>query len=312
MTSSAIVAIVAAFVATVAAAGVVHLLRRTRAATRTFEEEVERARARFDDVVAREIEERALELEQALKLARAEALSAHTEEERRITDERRRDVVERERDASARLMAALTEAERRVAERLSTWTADLGQLQESLAAELAHLTQRIAKLAADGEARIVEEGERLDTAMEEHRTLIARLREELDRTAQEVARTASAELEQHAADRRRALQEAAERMRRREQELQAEIDHELAEATQRIGTQLGDVEHRQVEQLRRVVSREAARYVEAAAQQFDATFRTMREEAAKRLGRELDLAVERFSREAEGVIAERVEHLSNL
>ena len=35
--------------------------------------------------------------------------------------------------------------------------------------------------------------------------------------------------------------------------------------------------------------------------------RTAREEAARRLGRELDLAVERFAREAESVLAERVE-----
>src|SRR5207253_1901082 len=85
------------------------------AATRTFEQEIERAKARFDDIVAHEIEQRGIELEQALKIARAEALSAHVEEERRITEERRRDVAERERDASARLLATLTESEARAA-----------------------------------------------------------------------------------------------------------------------------------------------------------------------------------------------------
>ena len=74
-------------------------------------------------------------------------------------------------------------------------------------------------------------------------------------------------------------------------------------------SQLGDVEHRQLEQLRRTVSREATGYAEAAAQQFDTTIRAAREDAARRLGRELDLAVERFAREAEGVLAERVEHV---
>ena len=63
-------------------------------------------------------------------------------------------------------------------------------------------------------------------------------------------------------------------------------------------------------ELRRTVAREAARHAEAAAQQFEVTFRTAREEAAKRLGRELDLAVERFAREAEGVLGERIEHLA--
>jgi DNA anti-recombination protein RmuC len=164
--------------------------------------------------------------------------------------------------------------------------------------------------ASDAEAKINDEAERLQGAIDEHRALIGRLREELDRAAQEVAKTANAELEQHAADRRRALQEVAERLRRREQELQQQIDHEHAEVTQRIGAQLGDVEHRQIEQLRRTVSREATRHAEAAAQQFDGTFRTAREEAAKRLGRELDLAIERFAREAEGLLAERIEHLT--
>ena len=75
--------------------------------------------------------------------------------------------------------------------------------------------------------------------------------------------------------------------------------------------QLGDVEHRQLEQLRRTVSREATGYAEAAAQQFDITIRAAREDAARRLGRELDLAVERFAREAEGVLAERVESVAD-
>jgi hypothetical protein len=105
------------------------------------------------------------------------------------------------------------------------------------------------------------------------------------------------------------LQELADRLRVREGELQELIEREQAEAMQRVAVQLGDVEHRQLEQLRRTVSREATGYAEAAAQQFDTTIRAAREEAARRLGRELDLAVERFAREAEGVLAERVEHV---
>jgi uncharacterized protein YukE len=159
------------------------------------------------------------------------------------------------------------------------------------------------------EAKIADEAERSQAAIDEQRELIARLRDDLARQAQQVVRDAAAELEQHAAERRRALQEVAERLRRREQDLQEQIEHELTEAMQRISSHLGDVEHRQLEQLRRVVSREAGRYSEAAAQQFDATFRSAREEAARRLGRELDLAIDRFIREAEGVLSERIEHL---
>jgi len=308
--ATAIVALIAALVAVLAAGVTVYLLRRAQARTRTLEEELERGKAMFDATVAREAEQRSNELAQTLKLARAESLSILVEEERRITDERRRDVAERERDASARLLRALAEAERRVDERLSIWVADLGQLQESLAAELAGIPQRVAQVSADAEAKVTAEAERLQAAIDEHRALIARLRQELDRTAQDVAQTANAELEQHAADRRRALQEVADRLRRREHELQQEIERELQEASQRIGVQIGDIEQRQIEQLRRAVAREAARHAEAAAQQFEASFRTAREEAAKRLGRELDLAVERFARDAENVLAERIEHLA--
>ena len=296
--------------AVLAAAATAYLLRHAQARTRTLDEELERGKAMFEATVAREAEQRNTELAQTLKLARAESLSLLVEEERRITEERRRDVAERERDASVRLLQALAEAERRVDERLSIWVADLGQLQESLAAELAGIPQRVGQVSADAEAKINDEAERLQSAIDEHRALIGRLREELDRAAQDVARTANAELEQHAADRRRALQEVADRLRRREHELQQEIERELTEATHRIGSQIGDIEQRQIEQLRRAVAREATRHAEAAAQQFEVTFRTAREQAAKRLGRELDLAVERFAREAEDVLAERIEHLA--
>jgi hypothetical protein len=308
----AIVALVAALVAALAAGATVYLLLRERERARTLEEELERGKAVFEQVVAQEAEQRATELEQTLKLARAESLAHLVEEERRITDERRRDVAERERDASARLILAVTEAERRVDERLKLWAADLGQLQESLAAEITTIGQRLAQVSAESETKVAAEADRLQSAMDEHRALIGRLREELDRTAHEVARTATADLEQHSAERRRALHEVADRLRRRERELQEQIEHELAEVSQRIGTQLADVEHRQVEHLRRTVAREATRHAEAAAQQFDTTFRNAREEAAKRLGRELDLAVERFARDAEGVLAERIEHLAEV
>jgi hypothetical protein len=74
---------------------------------------------------------------------------------------------------------------------------------------------------------------------------------------------------------------------------------------------LGDVERRQVEALGRVVERAAARFSVAASHQLVAAFRSAREEAARRLGRELELAVERFAREAEVVLQERVSQVSD-
>jgi hypothetical protein len=283
---------------------------RFRGNDRTPEDELERAKARFDEVVTAEIEQRAADLQQVLALARAESLTALVNEERRITEERRRDVAERERDASAKLAETLNEAQRRVEERLAGWATDLQELQESLAGELARIGQRATVFTSEAESKLVEEAERLQGVVDEHRALIGKLRTDLERAAQEVATAASADLEQHAVDRRRALHEVADRMRHRERDLQEQIERELAEAAQRIAAQFGDVEHRQLEQLRRVVAREATRYAEAASQQIEVTIRTAREEAAKRLGRELDLAVERFAREAEGVLAERVEHLA--
>jgi hypothetical protein len=76
----------------------------------------------------------------------------------------------------------------------------------------------------------------------------------------------------------------------------------------RIELAFADVERRQVEKLQRVVAREAERFAEAAAQQFDVTLRTAREEAAARLSREMERAAETFMRQAEGVFAERLSH----
>jgi type IV secretory pathway VirB4 component len=103
----------------------------------------------------------------------------------------------------------------------------------------------------------------------------------------------------------------ADRLRKRERDLQELVEREGNEATQRIQIALGDIERRQVEQLQRIVSRETTRYAESASIQFDSTIKSAREEAARRLSRELDLAVERFSREAEGVLTERLNHVSD-
>jgi hypothetical protein len=307
MTAAVVVAVVAAVVAVAAAAATLVLLKRARARARTLEREIERGKTRFDEVVAQEAEIRAVELEQALAFARAQALSVLAAEERRITEERRRDVAEREREATTKLTAALAEAQRSVEQRFADWGSDLIQLQQSLAGELERIGQRQQQLTAGVEAKIADEAERLQAALDEHRALIGKVREDLERATQEVARAADAVLETHAAERRRALHEVAERLRRRERELQEQIDHEQAEATQRVATQLQDVERRQLEQVRRAVARDGQHAAEAASQQFEATIRAAREEAARRLGRELDLAVDRFTREAESVLAERVD-----
>ncbi len=301
-------AIAAAVVACIAAAIAITAYVRMRGTMRTLDEEIERGKARFDAVLAQESEVRAAELEQNLALARSHALSVLAEEERRITDERRRDVAERERDATSKLSAALTDAQRAVEQRFVDW----GIRCDGAPAGPHHRARagRSAPAAARGRDRGQDRLRRptqLEGSLEEHRNRIAKMREDLDRAAQEVAAAFAAELETHSAERRRALQEVAERLRRRERELQDQIDHEQAEATQRVALQLQDVERRQLEQLKRVLSRETQHAAEAAATQFDETIRASREDAARRLARELELSIERFAREAEGAIAERVE-----
>jgi hypothetical protein len=307
MTIAAIVAIVCAVIAGAAAALAGSYASRARNRMRSLEQEIERGRARFDEVVAHEADVRATELAETLALARSQALSVLAEEERRITDERRRDVGERERDATTKLIGALADAQRAVEQRFADWGTDVTMLQQGLTTELERIAQRQQHLIATSDAKITKESERLESAFEEHRARVAKVRDELERAVTDIATAVSAELESHAAERRRALQEVAERLRKRERELQEQIEREQAEATLRVAGQLEDVERRQLEQVRRVVARESQHAAEAAATQFDNTIKAAREEAARRLARELELAVERFAREAETVLAERVE-----
>jgi hypothetical protein len=298
-------------VAVAALLGSIVVFRNVREQQHQLEREVDRGKAEFDRVVAHELEQRTEELSNILARSRADTMSLLAEEERRIAEERRRDVAERERDASARLGEQLVAVQRTVEQRLGDWNNDVAKLQEGLADELKRLEGKQRQLMSEIESRIGQDAEGLQSQIEEQRQLIARLRTELAAAAKNVTQQAATELEQHAAERRRALQDVAERLRKRERDLQEIVEREGNDATQRIQLAFSDIERRQVEQLQRLVTRETTRYSEAASQQFDTAIRTAREEAARRLSRELDLAVERFAREAEGVLAERLNHVSD-
>jgi hypothetical protein len=286
-------------------------LRRLLARIRGIDGALDRAKTELDALVAHEVVTRAAELEHTLARARADSISQLVEEERRIADERRREVAEREREATAKLSATLTGVRQRLEERLTTWADDLERSQQGLSEELTRLADRQRLRMKEIEAKIERDTETLQATADEQKALAARLREELERTAQGVVTAASSELETHAAERRRALHEVAERLRKRERDLNEMIDRESANAAERIQVSLVDVERRQVEQLQRVLQRESARYAEAGSEQFDQQIRVAREDAAKRLGRELELAVERFTREAQQVLAERMAHVGN-
>jgi hypothetical protein len=311
VTAAAIVALAAAALAVAALAASLVVLRKVRAHQGLLDREIERGKAVFEQVVAEESERRAEELEATLARARADSISQLAEEERRIAEERRRDVAERERDATARLREQLVQAQAAVEQRLGDWQSDVEKLQEGLTDELKRIEAKQRHLMAEVESKIGQDADAVKGDIDEQRVLISRLRDDLKRAAEEVTQQASAELEQHAVERRHALHEIADRLRRRERDLQELVDREANDAAQRIQIALGDIERRQVEQLQRIVSRETTRYSEAAALAFDNTSKAAREEAARRLSRELDLSVERFAREAEGVLTERLNALTD-
>jgi hypothetical protein len=306
VTAAAIVAVVAAGLAGIALIACVLVLRKVKSHERLLDRTIERGRAAFDEVVTQEIERRASELEMTLARARADSISQLVDEERRIAEERRRDVAERERDATGRLGEQLMQAQAAVDQRLMDWQSDVEKLKQGLDEELKRIEARQRQLMADVESKIGQDAEALNADIEEQRNVIGRMRADLKRAADEVAQQANTELDQHAAERRHALHDVADRLRRRERDLQELVEREGNEAVQRIQLALGDIERRHVEQLQRTVSRDTTRYAEAAALSFDTAIKAAREEAARRLSRELDLSVERFSREAEGVLTERL------
>ncbi len=281
-------------------------LHRALERVRRIDLELDRQRAVLDDLVEHEVQTRAAELEHILARARADSISQLVEEERRIAEERRRDVAEREREASAKLSETVTEARARLESRLVTWADDLERSQQALAEELARLAERQRARMGEIEAAIARDGDSLQAAADEQKAVVVRLRQELEQSAQAVVEAAANDLEQHAAERRRALHDVAERLRKRERDLTEQIEREEANIVERVHASLGEVERRQIEGLERVVSRASVRFSEAAAEQFDGQIRSAREDAARRLGRELDLAVQRFSREAEQVLAEKM------
>ncbi len=61
----------------------------------------------------------------------------------------------------------------------------------------------------------------------------------------------------------------------------------------------------------RLVERASATYSDEATQQFANLVKSSREDAAKRLTRELEKSVELFAREAEAVLAERLAHVGD-
>ena len=276
-----------------------------RAAGRV-DEQLARAQSRLHSLVAREAEERTAELERLLARARADSASLLMEQERKIAEERRAAAAERSRAAVDELGEGLVKAQRQVESRFHAWNDDLERAQNAIVDQLALLAQRQKQLISEAEARIAADAERLEAESEQQRAGLVRLRDDLARATQETVTSGTSELEGFGSERRRALDELNERMRRRERQLAEVIEREEAEAMRRIQAGFADVERKQVEQLERILGRATTSYSDAAAQQFADTVRGTREAAATRLSRELDRSVQMFVREAQKVLGERL------
>lgn len=286
-------------------------LQRLVAQAQRVDERLVEAERQLDSVVTREVAARAADLERTLARARADSLSKLSAEERRIGEERRLALAERERRAGAELNEALVKVERRVAHRLAELNADLERTEQGLVSQLKTLAERQRQLMGQAESRLALDTERLDAASEEQRERLSTLEAQFARTADEIAASAQEQLEGHERDRRRALQEVAERLRQRELELRERVAAEEAEAMQRIQAGFGDIERRQLDQLRRVVERTSESFSDAISKQFADSIRAARDDAAQRLARELDRAVEHFTKQAQGVLAERLAHVAD-
>jgi hypothetical protein len=255
--------------------------------------------------------EGAAELVRTLARARADSVSLLAEEERRIAEERRTEFAEQERATANALTAALTATQQQVEQRLSDWALDLDRAAEATKERITDLTEQQKRLLADVDARMTADAERFTADSEEQRTTLTRLRGELDKSLEDTLAAAGSEIDAHAAERRRAVHELEERMRRRERELTEQIEREESESVQRIRASFADVERRQLETMERLFERAASTYSDEATQQFAALIKTGREDAARRLARELERSVEVFAREAEAVLAERLAHVGD-
>jgi len=286
-------------------------LRSGLARSRRVNEDLNVAETALRDLVERETAKRADELERTLARARADSSSRLAEEDRKLADARLSELNQRERRLAAELGETVALVERRVEQRLSEWAGDLDRMQQGLTTRLGELAQRQRDAVAEAQARLEADTQQLKSASEDQRAILAKLRQEFERAAEEAGTAARREVEVHESERRRALHEVSERLRQRERDLRERIAAEETEAVRRIQSGFADVERRQIDQLSRIVDRTANRLSEAAVEQFSTTVKAAREDAAKRLSRELDRAVAQFAHDAQSVLAERLAQVSD-
>ena len=271
--------------------------RRARAAAAVSDQLVDDARRAIREAVAVETAAHNEEIRRVLARERAETASLLAAEERRLAEERRIAFEVRERDTAERLSGELARGERRLEERLRGFSEDLERAQRHLEEQLARLQQRNQQAIADVEARLEAEASELGSTADEQKKTVVRLREELERAAGQAVTEALDELEAQTLDRRRAIEEITERLRAREAAVADSIEKAESDVRARLDVALVEWERRQSDRLERVTEREVEHHVQLAMLALDERLREAREEAATRLKRELDRAVEILARE---------------
>ena len=184
----------------------------------TDDQLVAEAQQRLQAIVDAEADQREAELQRTLSVARAETSALLAHEHRRLGEERRDELVRVEQRILTELSGRLIGAQKEIEGKLTAWAQDLERIREGLATQLARLEQRQRQLMSDAESRFATETERLVSDTEEHRTALTRVRQDMERQIKDAVETAANELETHAAERRRALHEVADRLRNRERD----------------------------------------------------------------------------------------------
>lgn len=272
-------------------------LRRARSASIATDRLVAEARAAVREAAHAETQAHADEIRRVLARERAETASLLATEERRLGEERRLELLERLHQTGDALADELASVGRRLEERLRGFSDDLERAQRHLEAQLASLAQRYRHAIGEVEARLEAEAAELGSTADEQRKTVIRLREELERAAQQAVTEALDELETHTTERRRAIDEITERLRGRETAIAESIERAESDVRARLDVVLVEWEKRQTERLERVTEREVERHTQIAMLALDERLREAREEAVTRLQRELDRAVEMLVRE---------------
>jgi hypothetical protein len=272
-------------------------LRSARASATATDKLVAEARDAVREAVGAETAAHTEEIRRVLARERAETASILAAEERRVAEERRIAFLERERRTSEELAQEFARNERRLDERLRGISDDLERAQRHLEAQLNQLGQRYRQSIAEVETRLEAEAAELGSTADEQRKTVIRLREELERVASQAVTEALDELESHTLERRRAIDEITERLRAREAAVADSIEKAETDVRARLDVVLVEWERRQTERLERVTEREVERHAQIAMQALDERFREAREEAATRLQRELERAIELLARE---------------